>query len=184
MNISKRDTVFSTPWFKVVAKSVQERKQDEPHYCVEMADYVSVLAMTKERQVVLVRQYRPTVEKSTLEFPSGYVEKGESPEEAAKRELFEETGYSAPKMELLGSLWPDTGRLSNQIWTYLALNAIAPDSMWEQESGVEVVLLSPKELMQKIRTSDFKLALHYAVLFLASAKQGLSDLGDLRGSKP
>ncbi|MEA1963188.1 MAG: NUDIX hydrolase [Patescibacteria group bacterium] len=55
---------------------------------------VCVLALTKNNNVILVKQYRPGMEKILLEMPGGAVEKGENPEAAIKRELFEETGYT------------------------------------------------------------------------------------------
>src|SRR5437763_11391084 len=104
-----RRVVYSTPWFDLVAKSLAGH--DQPHYSIRTTDYVSVVAVTRQRRLLLVRQYRPAVEGMTLELPSGHVEPGETPEEAARKELLEETGHVADRFELLGEFSPDTGRL-------------------------------------------------------------------------
>lgn len=57
-------------------------------------DSVQILPITKDKKVVLVRQYRPTTEEVSLELPGGGMEKGEAPGKAAARELLEETGYT------------------------------------------------------------------------------------------
>src|SRR5213079_2244404 len=72
-------------------------------------------AVTPNGTFPLVRQFRPALEEFTLELPSGHVDLGESPEQAARKELREETGFVANELILLGSLSPDTGRLSNPL---------------------------------------------------------------------
>ncbi|MGH7682927.1 MAG: NUDIX hydrolase [Vulcanimicrobiaceae bacterium] len=116
--ISKRTTVLQTPWFALRAKTIGDG--GETYYAVEGPDYVCVLALTDERQIVLVRQFRPAVEEFTLELPSGLVDDGEKPQLTAARELNEETGYRVRSLELMGELRPDTGRLENRLWCFFA----------------------------------------------------------------
>ncbi|WP_273886770.1 NUDIX hydrolase [Rubrobacter naiadicus] len=80
-------------------------------YCVlESGGFASVVPLTDEGGVVLVRQWRQPLGRFTLELPSGAVDAGEDPEEAARRELFEETGYRAQGLERLVSVHTSTGR--------------------------------------------------------------------------
>ena len=157
--------VFSTPWFDLVAKV---GPGPEPFYCLHLQDYVSVVATTPEGRVLLVRQYRPAVDKYTIELPSGHVEAGESPEEAAKRELLEETGHRAETIELLGCLLPDTGRLGNRLWAFAAVNAERVSD--SREAGVAVLTCTLAELKIHIAASRFDHALHIAVLGLCALK--------------
>jgi hypothetical protein len=90
--ISSKSSVFETPWFDLVEKLVGP--DCSPHYSISTQDYLSVLAVTRDGMFPLVRQFRPTVEMVTLELPSGHVDEGESPEEAARKELQKETGLS------------------------------------------------------------------------------------------
>jgi ADP-ribose pyrophosphatase len=157
-------TVFSTAWFDVVAKS---NGDGVPYYSLRLLDYVATIGLTSQHEFILVRQHRPAVERLTLELPAGHVEAGESPAASALRELEEETGFTSSRVELLGKLAPDTGRLSNTLWCFLAADAVPITPPQPAESGIEVVLCSPSDLFTKIRSGEFDHALHLAAVHLA-----------------
>ena len=142
-----------------------------PYYSLRMLDYVAVVSFTKEGELVLVRQYRPAVERYTLELPSGHVEKGEPPAVSAARELAEECGLEAPKVELLGSLASDTGRHDNRLWCYLAKDATTLPSGYLPEAGVERILVPRAKVPELLSHPEFDHALHLAALMLAVAKE-------------
>jgi ADP-ribose pyrophosphatase len=102
------ETVFSTKWFEIDALSIVG--STEPYYVVSTSDYVVIVALTNEKDLLFVKQYRPALNEQTIELPSGHVEDDQTPQEAAHAELFEETGHQAVKMELLGCVSPDPGR--------------------------------------------------------------------------
>lgn len=168
--ITSRLVEFSTPWFEVVSKGTNV--EDSPYYSLRMQDYVSVIALTAGEQVVLVRQYRPAVERYTLELPSGHVEANETPEQSARRELVEETGYHAESMELLGALLPNTGRNENRLWCYLAKVVMPSDGVCEPEPGIETVLVHRHALLDLICGGEYNHALDLAALLLALARHG------------
>ena|ERR1700676_4243168 len=157
--------VFSVPWFDILERPVEG--SSSPYYVLRTSDYVSVLAATKKGSLLLVRQFRPAVGEKTLELPSGHVETGELPEEAARRELAEETGYEAEKFELLGTLTPDPGRLANKLWCFYAGEATPVESPVNQEEGVKLILCEPRDIMRHIRRGEFNSGLHLSVLLLA-----------------
>ena len=178
LHVIGRQKEFSTPWFDVISKTLSEGDPRFPYYLLEMPDYVSVVALTEGQEVLLVRQYRPTVENHTLELPSGHVEEGESPAEAAQRELLEETGYEGDDLELLGCLAPDTGRLGNRMWCYFASQVKLHSPTPPLEAGIELVVCSQRELMSYIAESKFNHALHLAAVFLATMRHKLPQ-GDV-----
>ena len=173
VEITSSRQVFQTPWFTIVAKETPKLDQQDPFYSLEIADYVSVLAVTGDQRILLVRQYRPAVEKYTLELPSGYVDHGEQPEIAARRELIEETGYYAEKMEKLGTCMPDSGRLGNRIWYYFASQVTKPSDARIIEDGIELVCCTPASMLEYIRSQEFDSALHLTPFYLASLQNKL-----------
>ena len=170
MRITERKKVFETPWFRVISKMTTGL--EDAYYSLELADYVAILALTPDGRIVLVKQFRPTVEQTTLEIPSGTVDPGESPAQTAARELREETGYQAASLELIvPPMAPDTGRLANRMWCYLARDVEPVENKDEVlEEGIEPVLYTMEELKQAIACGAFNHALHVAVLGAALIK--------------
>jgi len=91
-------------------------------YVLENPDWVNVIAVTKEDEVVLIEQFRHGTENVILEIPGGMVDENEGPEAAARRELLEETGYSSQNWILLGSSHPNPAIQNNSVYHYLALD--------------------------------------------------------------
>ncbi len=179
--ITSRLIEFATPWFEVVAKRMNG--DDSPYYSLRMPDCVSVIALTAEKQVVLVRQYRPAVERYTLELPGGHVEADETPEQSARRELAEETGYHAESMELLGALLTDAGRHENRLWCYLAKAVLPPDGVREPEPGIETVLVHRHALLDLICRGEYNHSPDLSALLLALARHGQELLSDFKSGK-
>jgi ADP-ribose pyrophosphatase len=166
----KTEVAFATPWFQILGKTM--RHGEEPYYSLKLPDYAAVVALTDDEQVLIVRQYRPAVERDTLELPSGLVDPGESPEEAARRELLEETGYEGGTWGVLGAMEPDTGRLGNRIWSFVAKGVRRAESRAPEE-GIEVLTWSLEELARATADGRFNHALHVAAVLMAVLKGGV-----------
>ena len=166
----KTEVAFATPWFQILGKTM--RDGEAPYYSLKLPDYAAVVAITEERRVLIVRQYRPAVERDTLELPSGIVDPGETPEEAARRELLEETGYQGGEWEMLGAMEPDTGRLGNRIWSCVA-KGVRPAENHVPEEGIEVLTWSLDELSRAMVEGRFSMALHVAAVMMAVLKGGI-----------
>ncbi len=164
---------FSTPWFDLLAKTMQSG--EAPYYSLRLPEYAAIIAITEDQRVLAVRQYRPAVERYTIELPSGIVDPGETAEVAARRELREETGYEAAELESLGAMTVDNGRMTNHIWHFLARSVRRVEGH-SAEEGVEVVSYSMSELRDAIVHGEFDHALHIAGL-LQAMLQGKLALG-------
>lgn len=166
-----RKTVFATPWFQILAAPAPDGGQ--PHYVIQGADFVVIVAVTKHDQIVLVRQYRVAAAAVTLELPAGHVDPGETPEQAARRELLEETGYEADAFKPLGALSPSVARFTNRMWCFLAVNAKpAPDTEMRREAGVDLILYD-RGLRALIEEKEFYSAPSCAALLLATLRGNL-----------
>lgn len=115
------ERLLENPYFAV--RSDRLRLPDgavkDNYYVIERPDAAIVFPLTENNEVVLVRQYRPPLERMELGLPAGLIESGEEPEAAAGRELAEETGYSGGAWERLGALASSPSLKDN--WAYLFL---------------------------------------------------------------
>lgn len=98
-----------------------DRKQGN-FFVIESPDWVNIIALTPENEAVLIEQYRYGTEEIILEIPGGMIDGSESAETAAKRELLEETGYSAENWIFLGISRPNPAIQNNSLFHYLALD--------------------------------------------------------------
>lgn len=144
-----------SPWLSLVAREVQfaPSAPSEIYHAVAVSDYIHIIALTPDGRVPLVRQYRPAMERFTLEIPAGLRENDEQPEATAARELLEETGFPARTIHSLGAYTTDPGRLGN--WTHsFFVQADERLSDFSPEANVEVRLVTPRELFQLIRSGE------------------------------
>jgi ADP-ribose pyrophosphatase len=166
-----RETVFATPWFQVLAEQAQGGGQ--PHYVIQGLDFVVIVAVTRQGQILLVRQFRAAAAAVTLELPAGHLDPGETPEQAARRELLEETGYEADTFELLGSLSPSVARFTNRMWCFFAPGARpAAAAEGQREAGVDLVVYD-RGVRGLIDEKEFYSAPNHAALLLAVLRGGL-----------
>jgi len=106
-----REYLYVNPWCAFRVDDVELPDGARIEYGVlESGGFAAVVPVTRGGEVVFVRQWRQPLDAFTLELPSGGVDEGEEPELAARRELLEETGYRAEKLEHLASVHTSTGR--------------------------------------------------------------------------
>ena len=94
--------------------------EEHDFFVIEAPDWVNVVAITDTDEVLLIRQYRHGIGAETVEIPGGCVDPGETPLEAAKRELLEETGYVSRDWTCIGAVIPNPAIQNNTCYTYLA----------------------------------------------------------------
>lgn len=167
-------TLASSPWVKVIEREVcyGTSLPNQKFISIEQAPYVSVLAITLEGQIPLVRQFRPAVNEFTWEFPAGTLEPAESAESAAIRELAEEVGLVPGDLHNLGGHWADTGRLMNSIHCFVAENC-EPYPDFQPEPGLEISYIKPATLMEWLKSGKFRSQLQIGLLGLLLLKPGI-----------
>jgi 8-oxo-dGTP pyrophosphatase MutT (NUDIX family) len=137
---------------------------------LEFRSWASVLALTKNQEVVLVKQFRHAAQAVVWEFPGGVVDDGETPLEGARRELAEETGYTASKLIEVGKFYPNPALQSNFMYGYLAFDVEKTGVQHLDEAeDIEVHLVPLDELLAMTKRGDFLNGLQVAVLFHALA---------------
>ncbi|NWF63834.1 MAG: NUDIX hydrolase [Chloroflexi bacterium] len=139
----------------------------------EFRNWANVVALTKNNEVVLVRQYRHGVKELSLEFPGGIVDDAEDPLEGARRELMEETGYSAGEIIEVGRIYPNPAIQHNTLFCYLAADVEPTGKQhFDETEELEICLVPLDELLNMVKRGEFKHALHVAVLFKALTHLG------------
>jgi 8-oxo-dGTP pyrophosphatase MutT (NUDIX family) len=135
-------------------------------FLIESGDWVNVIPVTPEGQVVLVKQYRFGTKDFSLEIPGGMIDPGDTPEGAALRELMEETGYAGEEPRLLGMVHPNPAIHTNRCYTFLVRNAVYR-KLPRQDSteDIEVILVPLAEIPSLIGNGAITHALVIAAFY-------------------
>ena len=143
-NEESRKVVYTCPIFSIGERICRSPVGKLKTYTVlDTTDWAIVIPVweTKQgREFVMVKQWRHGARELSLEFPGGVMEKGEKPEDAALRELMEETGYRAGKIEKLGMAHPNPALMSNRVHFFYAYDLETPlEQKLDEDEYVEVI---------------------------------------------
>jgi len=155
-------------WMTIVSRDVQfsPGADAETYYAIEQPSFVTAVAVTPEGRILLVRQYRPAIERFSLELPGGLVDENEDPGSAMARELLEETGYPTKSIDLIGDAATCSSRISNFMYSFF-IRTGARVSDFTEEPGVSVSSATPGGLRELIRSGEFCEQTHLGVIALA-----------------
>lgn len=117
---------------------------------VEHAPGAAVVAIDDEDQVLLVRQSRPAVGAHLLELPAGLVDPGETPLECAGRELAEETGYTARRLEPLVSFYSSPGFSTELLYLFVATELEPADVAHDEDEEIELVRMPVDQAIEQV----------------------------------
>jgi ADP-ribose pyrophosphatase len=176
--VLERRYAFTDPWLRLRSDSVLLADGRLLSSCdiFEYPDWVDVIALTADLNVVLVDQYRHAVGQIRTEFPAGVVDQPETPMAAIKRELLEETGYASEDWRLLGSAPVNPALQTNRIHCFLALGAqrVAEQDLDEGEA-IRTHELPWSSFIERVEAGNLELpALQLASLYLLQTYLGRS----------
>ena len=148
---------FHHHWYTVRQDTVQlpDGKIVEDYFVSVRRDVVLIFAVTADQMVPLVRQYKHGVQKILLELPGGFVDEGETPENAAARELFEETGYVSENLQLLTRVHDNPTKDTNTLNLFLAPNAFKHGKQTlDQTEDIAVELVPLHQVWPRVIQGD------------------------------
>lgn len=115
---------------------------------------VGVIALTKDDEILLVKQFRSPHEKTVMEIPAGKKEPGEDPLECGKRELLEETGFTAEKFIPLGELYPSPGYCGEIIHLFLATSLNKSNQNLDEDEFLTVLKIPFSEALDMVMSGE------------------------------
>ena len=118
------------------------------YHVLRARGFSCICPVTSDGRVALVRQYRYALQRVTVELPSGAIEEGETPAEAAERELLEEAGLVSDQWAHLGTFWTMPGRGDERAHLYLASNVAPSTRASVRDDEIEVVLVPIDEALR------------------------------------
>lgn len=165
--ILESEYLIKRPWLTARRDKVQlpDGRINDEYYVLEYPDFVNVIAITTDGMFIMEKQYRHALGVDSIELPCGVMEQGETPLEAAQRELLEETGYGNGTWSKLLTIAQNPGSMNNLVHCYLAVGVekIAEQSLDATEE-LTVHLMTEDQVRQLIDNNEIVQSLMVAPL--------------------
>lgn len=166
-----RKDSYQTPSGKVV----------DPYFVVELPPAVMAMAITENKEVILVRQYRYPINETLMEIPGGFMDAAEAPQQAIRRELLEETGYTFSSFHYLGITAANPGVLNNFSHMFLAAGGVkTAEQQLDPNEEITLYLKSLNEVKLMLEHHEIKQSLHALCLLYGFAYLEKNDILDVR----
>ncbi len=172
----KTQLVVNNKWYKLRKDAVKlpNGKVLSDYYYLDGNEVAVVVAVTPENKILWERQYKYGARDIVWELPAGFVDEDETPREAAKRELLEETGYTAKKFIFLRSVWNSPTKSNVKVHWFLALGASKlHEAEYDKIDGtedIETVALSIAKSVKSIEKNEHVGSDSVGAFFLALEK--------------
>lgn len=145
----------------------------DEYFVVELPTTVCAVSITKEQEVLMVRQYRHPVEETLLEIPGGFIDENETPEEAMKRELKEETGYEFSSVTNVGRIAANPGVLNNFTYLFLATGGKkTSEQKLDKNEELQVEKITIPQLKNLFLQNKIVQSLHNNCIYYALKQMG------------
>ena len=123
---------------------------------IEHKGAVGIVAINENNEVILIKQFRKSVEKFLWEIPAGKIEQGEIPKETALRELEEETGYIANNIKLINKFYTSPGFSNQKIYLFLATDLEKSDKEYDSMKYIETHLIKFDDVIDMVLSNEIE----------------------------
>lgn len=158
LRLTKRDKIYEGSLISLHVNTYADLDGKElKREFIEHPGAAVVIPVVSKDEVILVEQFRVGAGRKLLEFPAGCIDAGEDPRKTAERELLEETGMKAGKLESLFSMYPSAGVLNEQMHIFLATQLEDTGTQkLDEDEDLEIVRMSFKDLRVQMRAGNIK----------------------------
>jgi ADP-ribose pyrophosphatase len=168
--------IFHGRVFAVTRDTITEGDKTYEREVVHHPGSAVIIPIFEDGTIALVRQYRHPALRYLLEAPAGTLERGEAPEQGAARELEEELGFVAARLEKLTEFFVSPGFCEEKMWVYLATEMTETQQQLEEDEIVEVVRIPFSQALSMITTGEIDDAKTMIGVMLAAPRVGPSML--------
>ncbi|MDD5041718.1 MAG: NUDIX hydrolase [Candidatus Peribacteraceae bacterium] len=169
----KSALVWSCPWFCIREDAIiLPDGKETTYWYAEKPDSVFIVPMTCQGDIVLIRSFRHPMNKWFWEIPAGRVEEEQSPEDAAREELREETGGIADSWQSIGRYCPNGGFLKSYSHIFLATGVVLGQPAREPEEQIEVHPTPIKQALEMVRSGTISSSQSALALLLCEEHLG------------
>lgn len=168
-------TKYSNSFFSVLEGTTIVNKSIHAYFSINKANTVAILPIDSKGRIILERQFRPAINADIFEIPAGHIDKGETPRQAALRELEEETGYCAGKIVYMTKIYCSPGLLNEIQYIFLASSLKKGERHLDPMEDIKIKAVSVSEaekmiLHKKINDAKTITAILYLKAFKSAFK--------------
>ena len=164
----KSEYIIKRPWLTARRDVVQlpNGEINDEFYVLEYPEWINVIAITPDDHFVFVRQYRYALDLDSVELCAGVIEPNETPEEGARRELLEETGFGGGEWQEFMTIGQNPSTCNNLTHCFIATGVEKiQDQHLDRTEDIDVVLLSREQVLEMLKSDTLKQALMLAPLW-------------------
>jgi ADP-ribose diphosphatase len=170
--IISTDQLYQGKLIDLVIDTIREQGRIHTREVVLHPGSAAIVAVDSDSSIYLIKQYRHPTRKCLLELPAGTLSPGERPEDGAARELEEECGFQAQRLDLLSEFFVSPGFLQEKMWVFLATDLIKTNARPEDDEILEVVRIPFGDALQRITSGEIQDAKTIIGLVLAAPRFG------------
>lgn len=166
--VLESEYLYRKPWMTARREHVKlpTGAEIQDFYVLEYPEFCNVIAITNDGMFLMERQYRHAQRLTGYEIPAGCVEDGEAPMDAAKRELYEETGFGGGEWSHFMTISPNAGACTNSSHTFLAIGVEQiSEQHLEESEDIKIVLMEQEEVIRMLKNDEFHQAMMAAPLW-------------------